>query len=75
VQRHLKVAGIFARLYHRDGKPGYLNDIPLTLDYLITVADSYAELEDLCDLLEQLEIAPRLLERNREIVQESGVET
>lgn len=34
-QRHLKVAGIFARLNHRDGKSGYLNDIPLTLAYLI----------------------------------------
>jgi aminoglycoside/choline kinase family phosphotransferase len=34
-QRHLKVAGIFARLNHRDGKPAYLNDIPLTLAYLI----------------------------------------
>ena len=28
VQRHLKAIGIFARLWHRDGKPGYLNDIP-----------------------------------------------
>lgn len=38
-QRHLKVAGIFARLNHRDGKPGYLNDIPLTLAYLIQECD------------------------------------
>lgn len=34
-QRHLKVCGIFARLNYRDGKAGYLNDIPLTLAYLI----------------------------------------
>ena len=33
-QRHLKCAGIFARLCHRDGKPAYLQDIPLVLDYL-----------------------------------------
>ena len=39
-QRHLKVAGIFARLNHRDGKPGYLNDIPLTLQYLIEECDA-----------------------------------
>src|SRR5690606_34168435 len=34
-QRHLKVCGIFARLNYRDGKAGYLKDIPLTLAYLI----------------------------------------
>lgn len=33
-QRHLKAAGIFARLYHRDGKSGYLADIPRTVSYL-----------------------------------------
>ncbi len=37
MQRHLKVAGIFARLWLRDGKRGYLDDIPLTLDYLAEV--------------------------------------
>ncbi len=34
MQRHLKVVGIFSRLWLRDGKRGYLDDIPLTLDYL-----------------------------------------
>ena len=34
VQRHLKAVGIFARLRHRDGKPGYLADIPRTLAYI-----------------------------------------
>ena len=34
VQRHIKVLGIFARLWYRDGKPGYLRDLPLTLDYV-----------------------------------------
>jgi aminoglycoside/choline kinase family phosphotransferase len=38
VQRHLKAAGIFARLNHRDGKPGYLADIPRTLGYVVGVA-------------------------------------
>ena len=36
VQRHLKVLGIFARLWHRDGKPGYLDDMPRTLDTCAT---------------------------------------
>lgn len=34
-QRHLKAVGIFARLWHRDGKPGYLPDIPRTFGYLL----------------------------------------
>jgi aminoglycoside/choline kinase family phosphotransferase len=38
VQRHLKAAGIFARLCHRDGKPGYLADIPRTLEYIVEAA-------------------------------------
>jgi aminoglycoside/choline kinase family phosphotransferase len=35
VQRHVKVLGIFARLYYRDGKPGYLADLPRVLDYVL----------------------------------------
>jgi aminoglycoside/choline kinase family phosphotransferase len=44
VQRHLKAIGIFARLNHRDGKPGYLNDIPRTLGYVEEVSARYPEL-------------------------------
>ncbi len=44
VQRHLKAAGIFARLNHRDGKPGYLADIPRTLGYVTEVCARYPEL-------------------------------
>jgi len=44
VQRHLKAAGIFARLNHRDGKPGYLADVPRTLSYIVELESSYAEL-------------------------------
>lgn len=54
VQRHLKVAGIFARLNYRDGKPGYLKDIPLTLEYVREVAGRYAELSTLVKLLAAL---------------------
>lgn len=41
LQRHIKVAGIFARLNHRDGKAAYLNDIPLTMKYIEQVAAKY----------------------------------
>jgi aminoglycoside/choline kinase family phosphotransferase len=51
VQRHLKAIGIFARLNLRDGKPGYLRDIPRTLGYVLEVADRYPELAGLRDLL------------------------
>ncbi|MDO6563970.1 phosphotransferase [Amphritea sp. 1_MG-2023] len=40
-QRHLKAAGIFARLWLRDGKSGYLDDIPRTVNYIIRVAGRY----------------------------------
>lgn len=46
LQRHLKVLGIFARLSLRDGKDGYLNDLPLVIRYVLEVADEYPELED-----------------------------
>ena len=52
VQRHLKAAGIFCRLNHRDGKSGYLEDIPRTLSYVVELADDYAELGSLVDLIE-----------------------
>lgn len=51
LQRHLKAAGIFARLKHRDGKPGYLPDIPRTLNYVLQVAQRHAPLQDLADWL------------------------
>lgn len=52
VQRHLKAAGIFARLNHRDGKPGYLADIPRTLSYVVESGPRYPELDFLVDLIE-----------------------
>lgn len=53
VQRHLKASGIFARLNHRDGKPGYLADIPRTLGYIVEAAGRYPELAGLGELIEQ----------------------
>ena len=55
VQRHIKVLGIFARLYHRDGKTGYLNDMPLVMDYLRSACTRYRELEPLLQLLDTLQ--------------------
>jgi N-acetylmuramate 1-kinase len=51
VQRHLKAIGIFARLWHRDGKRGYLKDIPRTLRYVKAVSGHYRELAPLGRLI------------------------
>lgn len=53
VQRHLKVLGIFSRLYYRDGKAGYLNDLPLVWRYTREVGREYEELRPLIALLEK----------------------
>ena len=53
VQRHLKAAGIFARLNHRDGKPGFLPDVPRTLSYVVDLGPRYEELEYLVSLIEE----------------------
>ena len=64
-QRHLKIAGIFCRLYYRDGKSDYLRDIPLTLRHLIGECARQPELLALGDLLQDLDIVARLQERNK----------
>lgn len=55
VQRHIKVLGIFARLCHRDGKDGYLADMPLVMDYLRRACKRWRELGPLLKLLDRLE--------------------
>ena len=59
LQRHLKASGIFARLYHRDGKDGYLNDIPLTLNYLVRVGAKYPQMHSLVELIEN-KVLPKI---------------
>ncbi|MFO1427237.1 MAG: phosphotransferase [Steroidobacteraceae bacterium] len=59
VQRHVKVLGIFARLWHRDGKIGYLDDLPLTLDYVRDTSARYPELREFALWLER-RIVPQL---------------
>lgn len=51
-QRHLKAAGIFARLCHRDGKSAYLEDVPRTLSYIVELGPRYPELEFVIELIE-----------------------
>jgi aminoglycoside/choline kinase family phosphotransferase len=55
LQRHLKVLGIFARLYHRDGKDAYLKDMPLVMEYTLNAARRYTAMAPLVRLLEELE--------------------
>lgn len=55
LQRHLKVLGIFARLYHRDGKDGYLKDLPLVLQYAQRVAQRYDGLGILVRLFDRVQ--------------------
>ena len=54
-QRQLKVLGIFARLAYRDGKQGYLNDMPRVMKYLRRACDRYRALGPLLQLLDELE--------------------
>jgi len=54
LQRHLKVLGIFARLFLRDNKDGYLKDLPLTLEYVLQVCRKYPELDELHQLLSKV---------------------
>jgi aminoglycoside/choline kinase family phosphotransferase len=61
LQRHLKAVGIFARLHLRDGKDGYLPDIPRTLRYILDVAGRYPELAEFRRFLD-LRVLPVLNE-------------
>ncbi|MDB5838255.1 MAG: aminoglycoside phosphotransferase [Herminiimonas sp.] len=58
LQRHLKVLGIFARLYHRDGKEAYLKDIPLVMEYTRKTANRYKQFAPLVRLLDAFEDKP-----------------
>lgn len=61
LQRHIKVTGIFARLYHRDGKAGYLKDIPLVLKYIVETAALYPEMRWLSEWIAKFEINAKSL--------------
>ena len=54
LQRHIKVLGIFCRLWYRDGKAGYLQDLPLVWKYTRTVGRRYPEIAPMIDLVERI---------------------
>ncbi|BDX05418.1 aminoglycoside phosphotransferase family protein [Planctobacterium marinum] len=56
MQRHIKASGIFCRLCHRDGKQGYLADIPRTLEYVVKFGRRYGETRDFADLVASMVI-------------------
>jgi hypothetical protein len=64
LQRHIKVLGIFARLYYRDGKPGYLKDLPRVLDYALATASAYPETAEFAEFL-AARIEPALRDAQR----------
>jgi aminoglycoside/choline kinase family phosphotransferase len=55
VQRQLKVLGIFARLAHRDGKRGYIDDMPRVMSYLRRACERYGALHPLLTLIDGLD--------------------
>ena len=60
LQRHIKVLGIFARLNHRDGKADYLNDLPLTLQYVMEVGKKYPLTRPLTELFNEWGIPEKI---------------
>jgi N-acetylmuramate 1-kinase len=67
LQRHIKILGIFARLWYRDGKPGYLQDLPLTLKYVQEASAAYPQLREFSQFVQQ-RVAPALPVANARIL-------
>jgi N-acetylmuramate 1-kinase len=65
-QRHIKVLGIFSRLWYRDGKSGYLGDLPRTLEYVRDTCTRYSELAELAAFLEE-RVVPELPRANARV--------
>ncbi len=74
LQRHLKVLGIFARLWYRDGKSGYLADLPLTLEYVRDTAHRYPELREFAAWVDAV-LVPGLPAANSREAQRIAVQT
>ena len=60
LQRHIKAIGIYSRLNYRDGKSGYLQDIPRTYAYMDKVLNKYKELSTLNEIFSNLEIGSKI---------------
>ena len=69
IQRHLKVLGIFARLWYRDGKSGYLKDLPLTLRYVVEACARFPQLQALREFLQHCVVPALPLANAREVQQ------
>jgi len=65
LQRHIKIAGIFSRLYYRDNKDGYMKDIPLALKYILEISQQYPELSPLHQLVKSRVIPALALKENK----------
>jgi len=63
MQRHLKASGIFSRLLHRDGKPGFMKDVPRTLSYIVDAAPLYDDVKFVGEFVEE-RVLPALGEIN-----------
>ncbi|MGN5724643.1 aminoglycoside phosphotransferase family protein [Acinetobacter calcoaceticus] len=62
IQRHIKILGIFVRLFERDGKSGYLKDLPRVMWYLIEESRGYAELEEFMVFMNNI-VMPKFIEK------------
>ena len=58
IQRHIKILGIFVRLFERDGKSGYLKDLPRVMWYLLEESKPYAELQPFIQFI-QVKVMPK----------------
>ncbi|WP_336041218.1 aminoglycoside phosphotransferase family protein [Acinetobacter dispersus] len=62
IQRHLKILGIFVRLFERDGKSGYLKDLPRVMWYLLEESQGYDELNDFMQFIRDI-VMPKFIEK------------
>ncbi|MEQ1160371.1 phosphotransferase [Acinetobacter calcoaceticus] len=62
IQRHIKILGIFVRLFERDGKSGYLKDLPRVMWYLIEESRGYAELDEFMLFINNI-VMPKFIEQ------------
>lgn len=62
MQRHIKILGIFVRLYERDGKSGYLKDLPRVMWYLLEESKPYAEIQPFIQFIQD-KVMPKFTEK------------
>ena len=61
IQRHLKAIGIFSRLYYRDNKKDFINDIPRTYNYIHNILNKYSELDEMKRYFKNLKLSENLI--------------